>query len=645
MSNATPHGSTWNHPDPAYDLIVIGAGHAGIEAALAGARMGLRTMIITMNLQSIGQMSCNPAIGGVGKGQLVREIDALGGAMGVLADLSGIQFRMLNRSKGPAVWSPRAQSDKWAYAREATNLLFAATGLDVRQGQVVDLLVRAGRVESVMLDNGTCLRGHAFVLCAGTFLNGMTHVGEAKMASGRAGEAPAIGLSQALLREGVQIRRYKTGTPPRVDRHSIRFDALDIQAGDEPPAPFRFYENRISLPQLPCHIAWTGDACHAILRDNLHRSPMYAGRIEGVGPRYCPSVEDKMVRFADKERHQLFLEPESVNGREMYVNGFSTSMPEDVQLAALRTVAGFEKVRFTRAGYAIEYDSFPAWQLKPNLSLKSLPNLFLAGQINGSSGYEEAAAQGLLAAIGASAFLDGREAWIPTRDQAYLGVLVDDLVHKPLPEPYRMFTSRAEFRLLLRQDNADERLMPQARKLGLLEEWRWQTLLQRRDLRQRLLSWLQNTALTPRQVAPLLENASSGEAASSTCSTQRAAIWLKRPEVSLAGLLASAGPTWALEADASLLAGLEMDIKYEGYIQRAQREQEVFRRNEALPLPENLDYSSVAGLSIEARDRLKLVQPGTMGQAARVGGVNPTDLQALWIHLQKGKTRAASALN
>jgi len=640
--------STWNHPDPAYDLVVIGAGHAGIEAARAGARMGMRTLLLTMSLQSIGQMSCNPAIGGVGKGQLVREIDALGGAMGALADETGIQFRLLNRSKGPAVWSPRTQSDKWAYARLATQRIMEQPGLDVRQAQVVDVQVEKERVTGVLLDNGTLLRGHAFILCAGTFLNGLTHVGEAQMASGRAGEAPAVGLSQALAARGIHLRRYKTGTPPRVDRDSVHFDALEPQLGDTPPQPFRFYENRICLPQQACHIGWTTEACHAILRENLHRSPMFAGRIEGVGPRYCPSVEDKMVRFADKDRHQLFLEPESVDGREMYVNGFSTSMPEEVQLAALRTVPGFEKVRFTRPGYAIEYDSFPAWQLLPSLALKCLPNFFLAGQINGTSGYEEAAAQGLLAAINAAALLQDKEPWIPSRSEAYLGVLVDDLVHKPLPEPYRMFTSRAEFRLLLRQDNADERLMPKGRELGLLEEWRWQRLLQRRDLRMELLAWLDTTSLAPSIIRPLLDQQLAAVVAEGTSPveplhshSQRASAWLRRPDLRLHDLLAAAAPNELKEADTSLIAGVELDIKYAGYIQRSLREVEHFRRNESLPIPADMDYAAVNGLSIEARDRLGQIRPSNMGQASRVGGVNPTDMQALWIHLQR--TRPSSA--
>ncbi|MDP2360669.1 MAG: tRNA uridine-5-carboxymethylaminomethyl(34) synthesis enzyme MnmG [bacterium] len=639
-----PHPcSTWNIPGPPYDLVVVGAGHAGIEAALAGARMGLRTLIITMSLQTIGQMSCNPAIGGVGKGQLVREIDALGGEMGRLADLSGIQFRMLNRSKGAAVWSPRAQCDKWHYARMATQILFNQPGLDLRQGQVVDLAFDKGRIRSVLLDNGTEIPGRAFILCAGTFLNGLIHVGDKQRASGRAGEPPAHGLSAALERMGVAVARYKTGTPPRVDRESIDFSSFELQPGDTPSRPFRFYEHLVNLPQLPCHLTWTTEETHRLLRENLHLSPMYSGRIESIGPRYCPSVEDKVVRFADKDRHQLFLEPESLDGREMYVNGFSTSLPEEIQWRALRTVPGFEHVRLIRPGYAIEYDYFPAWQINIGLSLHEIPNLFLAGQINGTSGYEEAAAQGLLAAINAAALLDGKDPLVLGRDQAYIGVLVDDLVNKSLLEPYRMFTSRAEFRLLLRQDNADERLMEYGRRCGLLEEWRWQTLLHRRSLRERIVDWLMRSSLPAGVIRQILSTGEPDGPESPQsmldqppCSgSQRAAEWLRRPDVKLNALLTAAGPDWSAEADEDLLAGIELDVKYAGYIERQHRAVANFRRNEGVALPKDLDYASVSSLSTEARQHLGRVKPHSLGQASRIGGVNPTDVQALWVHLQR----------
>ena len=645
---AEPLGrSTWNIPEPCYDLVVVGAGHAGIEAALAGARLGLRTLIITMSLHTIGQLSCNPAMGGVGKGQLIREIDALGGEMAKLVDASALQFRMLNRSKGPAVWSPRAQCDKQEYAQLATQALFDQRGLDLRQGMVRDVVITGRRIQAVELGNGTRIRCQALILCAGTFLNGVLHLGSERSEGGRGGEPAATGLSEALAKAGIVLRRFKTGTPPRVDRDSVDFSRLEEQAGDLPPAGFRHYENLIRLPARPCHVTWTNEATHSILRGNLSRSPLFAGAIEGVGPRYCPSVEDKVVRFADKDRHQLFLEPETMNGREMYVNGFSTSMPEDVQWQALRTVPGFEQVRLTRPGYAIEYDCFPAWQLLPGLRLKSFDNVYLAGQINGTSGYEEAAAQGLLAALNVAAALRGQDPVVPGRQEAYLGVLVDDLVNKPLPEPYRMFTSRAEFRLLLRQDNADRRLMPLGHRLGLLEEWRWERFQSREHLRARLVQWLATTPIAgPRLIHRILSEprtpqdpdlalaGTSGQAADWSV-TQRAAKWLLRPQVRLSTLLHAAPEPWFSDLDEDLVTGLEVETKYAGYIDRQLRMVSQFERNEQIPLPADLDFSSMPTLCTEARQRLAEVRPATLGQASRVGGVNPTDIHALWVVLQQ----------
>ncbi|MCB1048164.1 MAG: tRNA uridine-5-carboxymethylaminomethyl(34) synthesis enzyme MnmG [Calditrichaeota bacterium] len=620
-------GSTWNIPGPPYDLIVVGAGHAGIEAALASARLGLRTLMITMSLQTVGQMSCNPAIGGLGKGHLVRELDALGGEMARTIDRTGIQFRLLNRSKGPAVWSPRAQADKWLYAQEMATTLANCPGLHLRQGMVSDIRMDGGKIHSVVLSSGAEFRCHALVLCNGTFLNGLTHVGSKQEASGRAGEPPATGLSEALVRAGIEVRRFKTGTPPRVDRASIDFSAFEEQKGDEIPRPFRFYENLICQPPQSCWLAWTDDSTHRVLRDNLAHSPMFSGQIESTGPRYCPSVEDKVVRFADKERHQLFLEPESRFSSEMYVNGFSTSMPESVQLEALRTVPGFQNVRFTRPGYAIEYDYFPAWQINHRLQCKGIPNLFLAGQINGTSGYEEAACQGLIAAINAAHYLDNRpEGWLLTRDQAYMGVLVDDLVSKPAQEPYRMFTSRAEFRLLLRQDNADERLMPIGRQLGLLEETRFIELNRRQTLKQELLHWMRTTRVTPEALG--LESLSSEK--------QTLEKMLKRPEQTLQQLVQHLRPELLADPAAEeLLEQLEFDVKYEGYIGRQQKAVEQFRQHEDLRLPLDLDYSSLATLSTESRQRLQAARPLSLGQAARLSGVRASDVTALWIHLQK----------
>jgi tRNA uridine 5-carboxymethylaminomethyl modification enzyme len=594
-------------------------------------------------------------MGGVGKGQLIREIDALGGEMGKLADASGIQFRMLNRSKGPAVWSPRAQCDKQEYARLATQALFDQSGLDLRQGMVRDLVLHQRRIHAVELGNGTRIRCQAVILCAGTFLNGVLHVGSERSHGGRGGEPAATGLSEALARAGVVLRRFKTGTPPRVDRDSVQFEAMEEQAGDRRPQGFRHYENRIRFPHHACHVTWTTDATHTILRDNLHRSPLFAGVIEGVGPRYCPSVEDKVVRFADKERHQLFLEPETVGGREMYVNGFSTSMPEDIQWQALRTVPGFEKVRLTRPGYAIEYDCFPAWQLLPSLRLKHWDNLYLAGQINGTSGYEEAAAQGLLAAMNVAAALRQEDPVVLGRQEAYLGVLADDLVNKPLPEPYRMFTSRAEFRLLLRHDNADRRLMPLGHRLGLLEAWRWDRFQERESLRQRLTQWLASTRVDGSRLEPCAQQhppCAAGDAGL-TCEdsttqlgtegTQRAGQWLRRPEVGLAALMAAAPEPWFASVDEDLVTGIEVEHKYEGYIERQRRMVAQFERNERVPLPPDLDYTSLSTLCTEARQRLAEVRPATLGQASRVGGVNPTDIHALWVVLQQRHRANASA--
>lgn len=628
--------STWNNPAPAYDLVVVGAGHAGIEAALAGSRMGLRTLIVTMSLQSIGQMSCNPAIGGLGKGHLVKEIDALGGEMARAIDQTGIQFRMLNRSKGPAVWSPRAQADKTGYAAHMMAALDSASGLDQRQGMVSDLVVDEGRITHVELSTGTRIRGHAFVLCAGTFLNGCLHHGERRDAGGRAGEPAATGLSEALARQGIAVSRYKTGTPPRVDSRSIDFSKMDVQPGDPEPSPFRHYENLIHGEQLSCFISYTNEQTHDLLRANLDRAPMFSGQIDSTGPRYCPSVEDKVVRFADKDRHQIFLEPEGRATREMYVNGFSTSMPEEVQVAALRTVPGFEQVRLIRPGYAIEYDYFPAWQMDVRLQVRGFENLFFAGQINGTSGYEEAGIQGLLAAVNAAALLDpGREPLVIRRDEGYAGVLVDDLVNRPSHEPYRMFTSRSEFRLLLRQDNADERLMPLARKHGLLEEWRWEKLQQRMEHKRGLKNWLTATRIGEQALTAALPSTHPFAGKGGNDQSRLAADWLRRPELRIADLLAVGGPAWWREVDESLLLAVELDIKYAGYIDRQHRAMANFRKSENMVIPEELDFHRLSSLSTEARERFSQVRPRSLGQASRVSGVRHSDLQALWVVLQQ----------
>ena len=624
-------GSTWNIPGPPYDLIVVGAGHAGIEAALAGARLGLRTLMITMSLQTVGQMSCNPAIGGLGKGHLVRELDALGGEMARTIDRTGIQFRLLNRSKGPAVWSPRAQADKWLYAQEMATTLANCPGLHLRQGMVSDIRMDGGKIHSVVLSSGAEFRCHALVLCNGTFLNGLTHVGSKQEASGRAGEPPATGLSEALVRAGIEVRRFKTGTPPRVDRASIDFSAFEEQKGDEIPRPFRFYENLICQPPQSCWLAWTDDSTHRVLRDNLAHSPMFSGQIESTGPRYCPSVEDKVVRFADKERHQLFLEPESRFSSEMYVNGFSTSMPESVQLEALRTVPGFQNVRFTRPGYAIEYDYFPAWQINHRLQCKGIANLFLAGQINGTSGYEEAACQGLIAAINAAHYLDNRpEGWLLTRDQAYMGVLVDDLVSKPAQEPYRMFTSRAEYRLTLRADNADQRLTGKGIALGCVGPVRAAHHAAKMAALDAAKTQARSLSITPTAAAR------HGLALNRDGHRRSAFDLLSYPEIGW-GAVAAIWPELSA-IDPAIAAHVEIDAKYDVYLKRQVADVEAFRRDEGLVLA-GIDYRAVPGLSNEARNRLEAVQPRTLGQAGRLDGITPAALGILAAYLRREQRR------
>lgn len=617
---------------PEYDVIVVGAGHAGCEAAVAAANLGSRVLLVTMNMQTIAQMSCNPAMGGVAKGQIVREIDALGGYSGIVTDHTMVQFRLLNRSKGPAMWSPRAQSDRMLFARKWRTMLEEHPLIDFWQEMVNGLIVHDGRVKGVRTGMGLEIPARAVVLTNGTFLNGVIHIGEKQMGGGRAGESAARGITEQLIELGFEAGRMKTGTPPRVDGRSLNYEAMEVQPGDDDPGKFSFTDTPKLLRQLPCHVTYTSSEVHEILRTGFDRSPMFNGRIQGTGPRYCPSIEDKIDRFSDRDRHQLFVEPEGWDTCEIYVNGFSSSLPEDVQFKALRKIPGFEQAKMFRPGYAIEYDYFPPTQLDLSLETHLVKNLFFAGQINGTTGYEEAASQGLMAGINAHLAIREEEPFILKRSEAYIGVLIDDLVTKGTQEPYRMFTSRAEYRILLRQDNADLRLTPHAYRMGVRgADERMDRVRQKEAAAASIRGFLESYSVEPGQINGVLEAYGSAP----TRQKVKLDSILVRPNIALQSLREALPEVQAfLQGFLTEFADLaEINMKYEGYIRKEQEMVSKMNRLEEVRLRDDFDYSQVSSLSKEAREKLARMRPRTIGQASRISGVSPADISVLLVFM------------
>jgi tRNA uridine 5-carboxymethylaminomethyl modification enzyme len=616
-----------------YDVIVVGGGHAGSEAAAAAANMGASTLLITMSLQNIAQMSCNPAMGGIAKGQIVREIDALGGYSGVVTDNTAIQFKMLNKSKGPAMWSPRAQSDRMRFAEHWRLMLEQTENIDFYQDSVTGLIFDEDRICGVKTALGVEIKSKTVIITAGTFLNGLIHIGDKTFGGGRAGESASTGITEDLVAKGFESGRMKTGTPPRVDGRSLDYSKMIEQPGDDNPEKFSYLPSTKSLKeQRSCYMSYTSKEVHDLLRTGFERSPMFNGRIKSIGPRYCPSIEDKIDRFASKERHQIFVEPEGWDTVEVYVNGFSTSLPDDVQDKALRKVAGFENVKFFRFGYAIEYDYFPPTQLKHSLETKRIYNLFFAGQINGTTGYEEAAAQGLMAGINAALKVQNKEAFVLKRDEAYIGVLIDDLITKGTEEPYRMFTSRAEYRTLLRQDNADLRLTPLSYKLGLASKDRMDRVVEKQEKTDLVVKFLRELSVKPEEINPILEAKNTALISQSMKMFKIAA----RPQLEFSdfkGLEKIANFIAQNNIDNEVLEQAEIHVKYSGYIDKERNQADKLNRLENVPIPVNFDFNKIKSISIEAKQKLTKIQPTTISQASRISGVSPSDISVLLVYM------------
>jgi tRNA uridine 5-carboxymethylaminomethyl modification enzyme len=612
-----------------YDIVVVGAGHAGNEAAAAAAKLGARVLLVTMNMQTIGQMSCNPAMGGVAKGQIVREIDALGGLSGIISDKTAIQFRMLNRSKGAAMWSPRTQNDRWRFAEEWRLALEAIPNLDFIQSTVDEVLLTGSEVRGVILQSGQEIRCRKVVLTSGTFLNGIMHIGTRQMNGGRSAEGTARGITACLQSFGFDHGRMKTGTPPRIDGRSLDYSKFEVQEGDAKPGTFSYWASKPLERQMNCWIAHTSESVHDTLRSGFDRSPLFNGAIQSSGPRYCPSIEDKINRFADKTSHQLFVEPEGWNTVEMYINGFSTSLPEEVQHEALRKVEGFENVKFFRPGYAVEYDYFPPTQLKHSLETKLVSGLYFAGQINGTTGYEEAACQGLMAGINAARAIWDEEALQLDRSEAYIGVLIDDLITKGTEEPYRMFTSRAEFRLSLRQDNADRRLTAIGRGIGLVGDAQWAAFEEKEEQRFHVEQWLSAQTAEPAHWNEWLESKGT------TALRQKGPLsaLIARPQLSLEELRDHLRAADMPVADEVVWEQVEIDAKYAGYLEKEQEQVDKLKRLESVRIPDGFDFLRITALSIEARQKMERLRPSTVGQASRISGVSPSDIQVLLVHL------------